>query len=41
METFVYERIDIIQFDREFCQMWRVDRDKNSKLLKRSEDLKN
>lgn len=29
MERFINERIDGTQFDSEFCQMWRVDRDKN------------
>jgi hypothetical protein len=28
MERFINERIDGTQFDSEFCQMWRVDRDK-------------
>lgn len=43
MENFVYERIDGMQFDREFCRMWRVDRDKNyslEKLLDKIEDEK-
>ena len=29
MERFVNGIIDETQFDSEFCQMWRVDRDKN------------
>lgn len=43
MENFVYERIDGMQFDREFCRMWRVDRDKNyslEELLDKIEDEK-
>ena len=29
MERFINGKIDGTQFDSEFCQMWRVDRDKN------------
>jgi hypothetical protein len=29
MEKFVYYRINGMQFDKEFCQMWKVNRDRN------------
>jgi len=32
MEKFITGEIDGRQFDREFCRMWRVDRDKNYSL---------
>ena len=32
MEKFVNGKIDGTQFDREFCLIWRVDRDKNYSL---------
>ena len=42
MERFINGRIDGTQFDSEFCQMWRVDRDKNyssKELLDKIEDV--
>ena len=42
MEKFVNGRIDGTQFDSEFCQMWRVNRDKNyslKELLDKIEDV--
>lgn len=42
-EKFVNGRIDGTQLDRKFCQMWRVDRDKNyslKELLDKIEDEK-
>ena len=42
MERFINGRIDGTQFDNEFCQMWRVDRDKSyssKELLDKIEDV--
>lgn len=41
MEKFVTGRMNVIQFEKEFCQMWRIDRDKNYSLKELLDKLEN